>query len=240
MTIKEIAKKYLTKTTLVVGLVILSFGGIYIAVNQHSKLTQARSELVMSNALNSVIEGEKHRLDSIIIVKSKAIKERENTISNQDKKILSQSKTITMLQDSLKHTLVDVNTVTADESYKYMNLRIPPVAPLKYPFDSLQVKRFHYTFLERDGLFDISSKQTILISDLNLTSSLKDSQIIDLKTLNATYISKDAICRKENDTKTAEITGLNKVVKQQKFLKNILLPPAAVGVVMVAIKILSK
>jgi hypothetical protein len=240
MTLIETLKKYTTKTTLIVSLVVLSSILSYTTCNQHSKLTQVRTELKAEQGLNSIVNIEKHRLDSLVIYYGQSIKERDAIISQKDKKILAQSKTITLLQDSLKHTLINVGSITADSSYKYINLRIPPVAPLKYGFDSLQIKKIHYTFLERDGLFDINTKQTILINDLTLSSALKDSQIDDLKNLNSIYKSKLAISEKEVSVYKGEVVGLNKVIRQQRFLKNILLPPAAIGVAAIIIKILVK
>jgi hypothetical protein len=69
---------------------------------------------------------------------------------------------------------------------------------------------------------------------------MKDTQISDLKNLNGVYISKVGIVGKENTALTTENEGLKKVVKQQKFLKNVLLAPAAVGVIAVAVKLIAK
>jgi hypothetical protein len=233
-TIQEVIKKYWTKTVLIIGLVLVCSTSIYIAINQHSKLTQARAELTTSNLYVNLVEKEKSRLDSTARALTGIIKDRDITIVEKDKKIALGWKAISILQDSLKHSLVNVGEVNADSSYNYLTLRMPPVT------DSLQVKKIHYTFIERDGLFDITTKQGILISDLNLSSGLKDGQIIDLKNLNSIYISKGSLCAKENEAYKIEIKGKDKVIKQQKFLKNILLPPAAVGVLAVIIKILAK
>jgi galactose-1-phosphate uridylyltransferase len=239
-TIQEVIKKYWTKTVLIIGLVLVCSTSIYIAINQHSKLTQARAELTTSNLYVNLVEKEKSRLDSTARALTGIIKDRDITIVEKDKKIALGWKAISILQDSLKHSLVNVGEVNADSSYNYLTLRMPPVTERVYPFDSLQVKKIHYTFIERDGLFDITTKQGILISDLNLSSGLKDGQIIDLKNLNSIYISKGSLCAKENEAYKIEIKGKDKVIKQQKFLKNILLPPAAVGVLAVIIKILAK
>lgn len=238
--VNDLIKKYWTKTILIVGLVLLGTISTYIAINQHSKLTQARLELTTSNLYIDIVEKEKSRLDSTARALTDIIKNRDIVIIEKDKKIALGWKTISMLQDSLKHTLVNVSEINADSSYKYLNLRMPPVTERVYPFDSLQVKKIHYTFLERDGLFNISYKQGLLISDLNISSGLKDGQILDLKNLNGVYISKGSLCAKENEAYKIEIVGLNKTVKQQKFLKNILLPPAAVGILAIVIKILAK
>jgi hypothetical protein len=229
---KDFINKYVTKTTVTIAVTLVFCATLYIAINQHSKLINARAELKSEQTINDVFEKEsKRKLDSLTVYYNASIKEREVLISQRDKKIVSQSKIINSLQDSLKHTLVDAGNVKADSSYQYLNLRIPAVAPLKYSFDSLQVKKIYYTFLERDGLLDISNRQTILISDMTLSSSLKDSQMSDLRNLNTVYISKLKIADTKNEAFTKELDSKDKVIRQQRFLKTILIPPAVVGVV---------
>jgi hypothetical protein len=240
MAIKDTIKKYFTTTTLVVGLVILSLGGVYIAVNQHSKLTAARSELASSKVLNTIVEAEKSRLDGMIVIYKDSLVKRDGTIIAKDKKIKEQQVEVKSLREDLGKVLIDVSKISADSSFRYINQRVMPKAERKYPFDSVQVKAIHYAFVERDGLFNINNKLTVTVSDLKQLSFLKDSQIADLNSLVGVYVSKEGICKKENDAYKIEITGLNKTVKQQKFLKNILLPPAAVGVAAIIIKILAK
>lgn len=238
--IKGFFKKYFTPTNIIVGLVILSSVVIYTGCNTRAKLTAVRSELAASQTLNTIVEAEKIRLNDMILVYKDSLAKREVVIAVKDKKIVNQLGEISSLQDALKKTLVDLGSVTADVSYRYINQRIMPRSERTYPFDSLQVKAIHYTFIERDGLFDITNKLNATVSDLKNVSSLKDNQISDLNSLVGVYVSKDGICKKENDAYKIEIVGLNKSVKQQKFLKTILLPPAAVGVIMVAIKIFVK
>jgi hypothetical protein len=238
--IKEIIDKYFVKKTLIVGLIVLSSLGVYIAINQHSKLTQARAELNQSNLYIDIVEKEKSRLDSLSRAYTDIIKERDALIVVQDNKIKLGWKTIGLLQDSLKHTLTNTEEVSADSSYSYLNLRMPPVALLKYPFDSLQVKKIHYTFVERDGLFNINNKQASLITDLKLSSILKDSTIFDYRNLNGVYLAKLNIAQKESSAYKKESEGKDKVIKQQRFLKTILIPPAVVGVAAIIIKILAK
>ena len=219
--LKDFFKKYFTKTTLTIALVAVVGLGIYINYNMRSKLAAARSELLSSQALYSIVEKEKVRLDSLVIVYTASIKNMDERIAIKDKQIAAQYKAIHVLQDSIKNTLADVQNVTADSSYKYINLRLPPVAPLVFPFDSTQVKAIHYTLLERDGLFEVSAKQETLITDFKITSSLKDLQILDLKGLNNIYVAKENIYKKESEAYQIQIQSLNKTVKQQKFLKTV-------------------
>ena len=238
--IKGFFTKYFTPTNIIIGLVILSSVVIYTGCNTRAKLVAVRSELAASQTLNTIVEAERIRLDDMILVYKDSLTKRDIVISAKDKKIVNQLGEIVSLQDALKNTLIDLGSVTAETSYRYINQRIMPRSERIFPFDSVQVKAIHYTFIERDGLIDISNKQNVLIKDLSSVSSLKDNQISDLNSLVNVYVSKDGICKKENDAYKIEITGLNKSVKQQKFLKTILLPPAAVGVIMVALKILVK
>lgn len=238
--IKGFFKKYFTPTNVIIGLVVLSSLVIYTGFNTRAKLSKARSELASANVLNTVIEAEKFRLDSLIFGYKKSIAGRDSVITNRDKKISKQIANITVLENDLKNTLIDVSKVSVDSSYRYINQRIMPKSERKYPFDSIQIKTIHYTFLERDGLLETNLAYKYTTKDLLYDSSLKDVQIQDLKSLNSLYLSKEGILKKTNDAYTIQIEGLNKSVKQQKFIKTLLLPPAAIGVAVVVIKLLAK
>ena len=217
----EKIKRYLTKNTLLMVLVVFSSVAIYTGFNLRSKLLLTRSELLSSKSLYSIVEKEKSRLDSLARVYVQSIKDRDVIIRDKEKKIAGQEKIIAVLKDSLKHNLDDVSTVTVDSSYKYINQRVKPIAEQKYPFDSLQVKTIHYTFVERDGLFNITKGLDSLVVDLRLLSSTKDNQILELNSLNNVYISQKDILKKENEAYKIQVVGLNKAVKQQKLLKTL-------------------
>ena len=241
MTIKEFFKKYFTKQVLTVVLVVLVGVTTYATLNMRSKLLLTRSELLSARALYGIVEKEKSRLDSLVRIYVQSIEQRDAVIVSKDKQIAKQSLEIKVLKDSLKNVLVDIGNVTADSSYKYINDRIPPVAELKYPFDSTQVKNIHYTFIERDGLFNINIKLDGLVANLSQTSQLKDNQINELKSLNTVYISQREIYRRENEAYKIEIAGLDKALKQQKLFKNMAIGGVGVAFILPPIiKILSK
>jgi hypothetical protein len=217
--VTDLLKKYATKSAVIVALVVLLGVGVNYTLNTKAKLDLTRSELSASQALNSLIGNEVLRLDSLEKALNKQVKERDVQLAIKDKKIAQQYVQIGSLKDSLKHTLTDVAQLTADSSYRYINARIKPVTELKYPFDSTQVKTIHYTFLERDGLFTLNGKQEGLITDLRLVSSIKDNQIVELKSLNSVYIGQRDICKIQNDAYTIQIKGLNKNITKQKTLK---------------------
>jgi len=98
---------------------------------------------------------------------------------------------------------------------------VKPTTELKYKFDSLQVKTIHYNFIERDGLFTVNTKLNGLVTDLKQVSFIKDNQIVELKSLNNVYTDRLSICNTENNAYKIQIQGLNKSVKQQKFLKTL-------------------
>jgi hypothetical protein len=227
-------KKYLNTTTIIVGLAILFGVACYIGLNQHSKLVAERSALASQQQLNSIIAAEKHRLDSLATVYLKDIKYRDQVIASKDKQIADENTNLAILQDSVKHVLAGLTNVTADSSYSYISKRIKPTSPLKYPFDSTQVKGIHFTLLERDGLTLVNTRLNLLVADLKQVSLLKDNQIVELKDLNNVYVSKESICEKEKTGYQIEIKDLNKQLKLQKLLKNITIDTSiglAVGVV---------
>jgi hypothetical protein len=223
-------KKYLTKNSLIIGLAILCAISMYTSCNQRSKLLLTRSELESVQVLNSYVDKERLRLDSLMIVLNKSIKERDVLIAKKDKKINYQYQTIALLKDSLKSTLGELASVTADSSYKYINDRVKPIADLKYPFDSIQVKKIHYTFLERDGLFFINGKLDTLVGDLRLSSYIKDNQIGQLKDLNNVYLSKNNLLNSEIQSQKIEITGLTKSNKQQTNAKRVAVTTGGVAI----------
>jgi hypothetical protein len=218
--VKALYQKYITKLALIAGLVILIGIGSWSFINMRSKLDATRSELLASKSLYSIILKEKQRLDSLELVYKHSIEIRDAEIAKKTKEIFEQDRQIDILRGSLADALDEVQQVTANNSYKYINLRIPPVAELKFPFDSTQVKKIHFTFIERDGLFNINNKLDSLVIDLKQMSLIKDNQILELKNLNYVYLSQREICNKESNAYKVEITGLNKSVKKQKFLKN--------------------
>jgi uncharacterized coiled-coil protein SlyX len=218
--VKDLVKKYFTQAAITIALVLLLAGSVYMYANTRTKLQLVQSELKASKSLNSIVEKEKIRLDSLAKAYKVTIAERDALIAKNDKRIANQWAAIAKLQDSLRTALAENQEVKADSSYKYINWRIPPITELKYSFDSSQVKRIHYTFLERDGFYGLNLKLNSVVDELKLNSSVKDSQIVELKSLNGVYISKLDICDKEKGAYKTEIEGLNKNVKKQKFFKN--------------------
>jgi hypothetical protein len=240
MTIEDV-KKYLSNKIVMYGVVaLLLCGATYSYMNTRAKLAAVRSELLSSQVLNSIIEAEKHRLDSLIGFYRRSVLERDSVIKNRDKKISKQIANIVLLEGNLQNALAELNKVPADSSYSYINLRVKPTSELKYKFDSTQVKKIHYTFLERDGLARTNLAYSYTTGDLLRNSMLKDKQISELNSLTNIYLQKGDLCKKENEAYIIEIDGLNKDVKKQKLIKTLLIPPAAVGVIAVVVKIFTK
>ena len=167
----------------------------------------------------TVVEQEKRRLDSLIIVYKASIAERDKELAKRDVKIAQKLSVIKSLQDSLEIVKNNSFLYTVDASYDYLNNRIPPVTEQKYRFDSTQVKLMHYSFLERDGLFLLNTKKGLVIEELNLSSFIKDNQIVELKDLNLVYLKKEAILNKEKQAQAVEIESLQKVIRKQKTQK---------------------
>lgn len=220
--VKKLVNQYITKTALIATVGILLFVGGCSVYNLRSKLNLTRVELQSTSLLYSIVEKEKHRLDSLVIDYNDKIIKRDGLIREQTKVIAKQDKYIASLQDSLKEDLQDVMAVNADSSYKYINTRVKPLSERKYGLDSMQIKNIHYTYIERDGLFKINLGLDTLVKDLKLLSSTKDNQIVELNSLVNVYKSQGDLYKRENEAYVVEITGLNKSVTQQKRLKNIM------------------
>ena len=222
---------------LIGGLATLILTGlIYTTLNTRSKLLQVRSELEASRGRYSIVEKEKIRLDSLVLILKASIHTRDSVIVVKDKRINRQLSEIKLLKDSLKVSLTEVSSVTADSSYSYINSRIKPVGELDYPFDAVQVKAIHYNFIERDWLNKGFDKMDIVIGNLTESAIIRDNQIKDLKSLNNVYISQKDILKRENEVYQIEITGLNKTVRQQKLIKKITVGIAAAALTYIIVK----
>ena len=222
---------------LIGGLAALILTGlIYTTLNTRSKLLQVRSELEASRGRYSIVEKEKIRLDSLVLILKASIHTRDSVIVVKDKRINRQLSEIKLLKDSLKVSLTEVSSVTADSSYSYINSRIKPVGELDYSFDAVQVKAIHYNFIERDWLNKGFDKMDIVIGNLTESAIIRDNQIKDLKSLNNVYISQKDILKRENEVYQIEITGLNKTVRQQKLIKKITVGIAAAALTYIIVK----
>jgi hypothetical protein len=235
MTIQDV-KKYATNPAVLITILVAVLAiGIFINANTRAKLSAAQSELASSKALYSFIAKEKDRLDSQKVVLETHLVSSDSTISIMVLRDKEKDKNIALLQDSLKTNLIDVGKISADSSYSAINARIPATAPLSFPFDSNQVRKIHYTFVERDGLFKLTATLNGLVVDLKQTTSLKENQIADLNSLVNVYKDKESLYTNENTAYKKEIGDLNLQVKKQKTLKNVLIAPAAVGVATVVV-----
>lgn len=232
--------KIFTKTNLVIASIVIAGLLILSTANLRSKLSTVRSELSAAKVTLTIVEGEKHRLDSLVTLHKATIIQLDKEIAKRDSKIAKDQRDLKALQDSLKTVQDNTIHVTADSSYRYIQLRIPFITELNYRFDSAQVKSIHYTFIERDGLFTLNNKKDLLIKDLNLSSYVKDNQIVELKSLGNVYISKYKILETEKTAQTVQIEGLNKAVKQQRRQKTILEAVTVGAVAIIVVKALLK
>lgn len=219
--VKKLVKKYITNTVIIVGLGILASVSMYTVYNSNSKLKLIKSELAATTIMVNTVTKEKARLDSLAKVHVADIASKDGLIASKDREIAKKNARILALEDTLKQDLNEVAEVTADSSYQYINERVKPVTAQLYPFDSTQVKFIHYTLVERDGLYRLNVSKDSLVTELQLSSSMKDNQILSLKSLNNVYINQRDICKSEGEGYIITIDGLNKALKQQKLLKTI-------------------
>lgn len=214
-------KKYLTVTTLGVVLAIVTTFGLYTIFNTRAKLKLVEAELTSKTAMYDIVAKEKARLDSLATFYMQSIALRDTAIARKDRQVAELDKENLSLRHNLASALIDVKKLRADSSYAYINRRIPPTSELKYPFDSTQVKQIHYTFVERDGCFEINDNLTRLVDTLKIASFVKSNQIDDLKSLNDVYLRQNEMCKQENGAYKDEVKALNKDNKHQRIFKNI-------------------
>lgn len=228
------------KHYLAIGLCIVLAISIGIGMNLRSKLSIERSKVASLEVTNTLITNEKHRLDSLIGFYAYSVQVRDSVIAQKNRLIQQQVADIIELENSLNQLHSNMDQITADSSYKYINERIIPTSEKKYGFDSTQVKTIHYTFLERDQLTYLNLKNSLVIGDLLHNAKLKDLQIRDLKDLTSLHISKEAILRKEYESKQVEVEGLSKANKQLKRQKNWIIGGAAGVATIIIIKSIAK
>jgi len=214
-------KKALTVPVLAIALGAIIVASIFVYSNMRSELSVVRSELASAKVAYSIVEQEKHRLDSLATLYKHSIVLRDTSIAIKVREVDSLSKRANWLSRTLANALVDVKKLRADSSYAYINRRIPHTSALTYPFDSTQVKEIHYTFVERDGLFTINDNLSRLVDTLKIESFTQVNEINDLKSLNDVYLKQTDICKKENGAYKDEVKTLNKDNKHQRLFKNV-------------------
>lgn len=213
--------KLFNKTTLIAAAAIVVAGLVYLNFNTRSKLLHTQNLLEATNTLYDMVARENARLDSMRTFYMDMIETRDSTIARSQRELNRKDREVAQLRKKLNNALDDVTKVTADSSYNYINLRVPKTSEQTYPFDSLQVKKIHYTFIERDGLTEINDTLSDYVLDLKQMSSLKDTQIVDLKSLTNVYIDKLTLCESNNEAVQTENTGLKKEVKREKQMKTV-------------------
>ena len=213
--------KYFNKTTLIMALAVLAGVSLYTSFNVRSKYNLTQTQLEASRYVYSIVVKERNRLDSLSNAYKNSIKLRDAVIELKEEEIVKQNTEIASLRKSLSNTLDEASNVNADSSYNYINFRVPSTSPKLYPFDSTQVKAIHYTFLERDGYFNISTGLDSLVTNLKRMSFIKDNQIVELKSLNSVYLQEKFLCENEKGSYQIENAGLKKEAKRQKTMKNV-------------------
>ena len=209
------------KIALIVGAILIVAGLMWSAISTRTKLAEVRSELEIAKSSYGYIAKEKARLDSLVGFYQYSVTLRDTTIARKQREINEKDAKLSWLRRSLAGALTDVKKLTADSSYAYLQNRMPSAVEKTYPFDSLQVKTIHYTFIEHDGWGVLNDSLTSYNYDLKQLSSIKDNQILDLKGLNNVYIDKFNLCEAQNGTVQAENKNLKKDVKKQHTQKTI-------------------
>lgn len=233
-------KKYLNTTTLIIGLVVALSISILIGMKINSRLTEASYHIQSLEMLKSALTKERQRLDSLIGFYQYSITLRDTIIAQKGREISRQISRIVVLENNFKKIQSDIDKITADSSYNYLNTIMPKQSEQKYGFDSIQVKTIHRTFLERDELRNINLEYSFATGNLLTAIHLRDAQIQDLRSLNDAYISKEAIMRKDQEFDKETIDGLNKSLKQQKRQKNWIIGGAAGAATIIIIKSIAK
>ena len=211
----------INKTVLIVGAIVIAAGLLWSAISVRNKLHEARYELETLKSSYTYVAKEKARLDSLIGFYQYSVTLRDTTIAKKQREIAEKDAKLSWLRRSLEGALTDVKKLTADSSYSYLQNRMPSTADKTYPFDSLQVKTIHYTFIEHDGWGIIKDSLTTFNYDLQQLSSIKDNQILDLKGLNNVYINKFNLCEAQNGDYITANKELKKDVKKQRTQKSI-------------------
>jgi len=211
----------LNKVALIVSTALVAAGLIWYTVSTRNKLAEARSELEIVRTSLNIVAREKARLDSLVNFYQYSVTLRDTTIARKERESSKKDREIASLRKGLVGALADVKKLTADSSYAYLQNRMPKTSEQVYPFDSLQVKTIHYTFIRHDGVMVINDSLVAYNSHLKQLSSTKDNQIVDLKSLNNVYIDKFKLCEMENGGYQAQNNNLKKDVKKQRTQKSI-------------------
>ena len=201
----------------VVLVILLGTCSIYLA----SKNKSTREDLALERSKYGLLKAEKYRLDSEALEMLEVIKERNLIIEELRTKYSWRMAEVRKLKDSLAVKNAEIDALSADSSFKYINIVYPAIADKVYPLDSLQIKTFHKVDVGYKGEFEVNKSLSSAMQDLKNISDGYFLQSENYKTLYLDRKTYAELMTLENTVLTKEVKMLNKKVDRQRKSKTV-------------------
>jgi len=218
LTPEQIKKLKTYGLSIAIGLVvILGSFSLYLTFKNKSTL----KELSLERDKYGILAAEKHRLDSLEVVRLGMVKERDEVIAELKTKYSWRMAEVRKLKDSLSSVIADAETLPAEASFEYVNFTYPPIAERIFPLDSFQIKTFHKVDLGYKGEKIINLNLNSAMTELK---SLSDSYYMQSENYKNLYLDRKTyaeILNKDNTTLNSQLKTLNRQVNKQKLFKNV-------------------
>ncbi len=218
LTKEQIAKAKTYGLAIAIALVV-GLGIFSLKLSRDNK--ESLRELSLERDKYGILQMEKDRLDSLEVIRLEMIKEREEVIELLKTKYSWRMAEVKKLKDSLVVKNAQLELISSDSSYKYVNYVYPPISIQKYPLDSLQIKTFHSVDINLKAQTLINKNLDVAIGDLKV---LNDSYYVQIGNYKNLYNERKAyadILDKDNTMLTNQLKRTVKEANKQKALKNV-------------------
>lgn len=216
---KEQISKIKTYGLAIAIVLVVGLGVFSLKLSKDNK--ESLRELSLERDRYGLLAAEKARLDSLEVIRLEMIKERDEIIDLLKTKYSWRMAEVKKLKDSLVVKNAQLELVSSDSSYKYINQVYPPISIQKYPLDSLQIKTFHVVDINLQAQTTINKNLDKAVEDLETLNNSYFLQIGNYKNLYEDKKYYADILDKDNTMLTNQLKRTVKEANKQKALKNV-------------------
>jgi hypothetical protein len=218
LTPEQIKKLKTCGLAFAIALVVLlgSFSVYLMIKNKHTL-----KELTFERDRYGLLAAEKHKLDSIEVVRLGMVKERDKIIEELQTKYRWRMAEVKNLKDSLAIKNAKIDSLSADSSFMYINFVYPAISERRFPLDSVQIKTFHRLDINYKGEVEFNNSLSLAMNDLK---RLNDNCYLQTENYKTLYLNRKdfaEVVSKDNDVLKTQVKTLNKQVNKQRLFKTL-------------------
>lgn len=153
-------KKWLKRVRVVAIIILIAFLFLLIIINRHQRnQINNETEIVANLKLqNEILLTQIASRDTAVIYKERVIQKLTDSIEIEKRKKEKLQKENKILNKALSEIADELIKITADSSYRFLTeIAYPLEGEKKYPFNELQVKEIHHTYVEKVWLHHINA-----------------------------------------------------------------------------------